>query len=472
MSKVIKSNGSAEPLSYSAFIKRKQIVADPVGIKEPQKISDKLFPFQQACVRWALVKGRCALFEGTGLGKTVQQVEWARHVTEHTGKPVLILAPLGVAHQTPAEARNILGVDVTYVENGSQVLDTGIFITNYGKMERYRPEVFGGVVWDESSIIKNQSGATREKIIEYFAMTPFRLACTATPAPNDFMELGSHCEALGIMRAVEMLSAFFTHDGSETQKWRLKGHGESAFWKWLASWSICITHPRDIGFDQEGYDLPALNVHEHIVDCDSTPLTGELFALPARTLQERRVARRVTIEDRVKFCADIIKEKNDEQWLAWCNLNAEAEGISRAAAMENITGSDDDDAKTSKMLRFASGKLQKCATKPSLAGHGMNWQNCHNTAFIGLSDSWEQFFQAVRRFWRYGQKHPVDVHVIISSLEGAVLKNIKRKDADARRMQIELAAHMAEITKTELTGMKRSQLEYKPKMKLQIPNWL
>lgn len=457
---------------YAAFIKKKAIIAESAGIKNPQAISEKLFPFQQACVRWALIKGRCALFQGTGLGKTVQGAEWARHVEDFTGKPILILAPLGVVHQTVRECKNILDLTVKYVEHQAHIADRGIYITNWSKMERFDPTVLGGVLGDETSIWKSMAGKTRKLFIDRFAVTPFRLACTATPAPNDFMELGSHCEALGVMRAVEMLSAFFTHDGSETQKWRLKGHGESAFWKWLASWSICITHPRDIGFEQEGYDLPPLNVHEHIVDCDATPLPGELFALPARTLQERRGARKMTIQDRVEFCADIIKQKDGEQWLAWCNLNAEAEGIARLAGMANITGSDPDDMKEAKMLRFASGELQKCATKPSLAGHGMNWQNCHNTAFIGLSDSWEQFFQAVRRFWRYGQKNPVDVHVIISSLEGAVLQNIKRKEADARRMQLELASHMAQITKGELTQTKRNQLEYKPKMKIELPKWL
>lgn len=459
--------------SYADFLKSKEIVARPAGIANPQTISKRLFPFQAACVKWALVKGRCALFEGTGLGKTAQQVEWSRHVAEHTGRPVLILAPLGVAHQTPMEADKILGEAVNYVENNAEIPPAPfIAITNYAKMERFDPTLFGGVVWDESSIIKNQDGKTRQKIIEYFRDTEFRLACTATPAPNDYMELGSHAEALGIMKATEMLATFFVHDGGETSQWRLKGHAEKAFWKWLASWSICITHPRDIGFEQDGYDLPELRMHEHVVDCDAEPLPGYLFALQANTLAERRIARRETTQERVDYAAEIIKSAPDDQWLAWCNMNAEAEGISKAAEMVNITGSDPDELKEKRMLDFATGELRRAATKPSLAGHGMNWQNCHRTAFIGLSDSWEQFFQAVRRFWRFGQKLPVDVHVIISSLEGAVLRNIKRKEADAQRMQKELASHMSDITKTELTGATRTHVEYKPTKKLELPSWL
>lgn len=457
---------------YAAFLKSKAIVARPAGIANPQPISEKLFPFQRACVKWALVKGRCALFQGTGLGKTCQQVEWARHVVEHTGMPVLILAPLGVARQTPQEAHKILGESVFYVESQEQVTAPGIYITNYEKMHRFDPKKFGGVVADESSRIKSCDSKTRQMMIDYWCETAFRLFCTATPAPNDFMELGSHAEALGIMKASEMLATFFVHDGGDTSKWRLKAHAERAFWAWLASWSICITHPRDIGFEQDGYDLPELRMHEHIVDCDATPLPGELFAMPARTLQERRKARQVTVGDRIDYAADLIKKEPKDQWMAWCNLNCESEGIADAAEMENITGSDSDDAKESKMMAFASGESKRAASKPSICGHGLNFQKCHNTVFIGLSDSWEQFFQAIRRFYRYGQKHPVNAHVVISSLEGAVLQNIKRKDADATRMQKELACHMADITKRELTGAVRNQVEYKPTQKIKLPSWI
>jgi hypothetical protein len=459
--------------SYAEFLSGKAIICEPAGIANPAPISGAMFPFQSACVEWALKRGRAALFEGTGLGKTIQQCEWARHVEEHTGRPVLILAPLAVAHQTINEARALLGIDIPFADDDSAIGSGGVFATNYAKLERFDCSRFGGVVLDESSIIKSVDGKTRARILEAFGRTPFRLACTATPAPNDYMELGNHAEVLGIMKATEMLATFFVHDGGETAKWRLKGHAEKAFWKWLASWAICIQHPRDIGFDQAGYDLPPLKIHEHIVDCGSNPLPGDLFQFPARTLQERRVARKETIEQRVAFSAAIIKASPvGHQWLAWSGLNTEAEGIAKAAIMVNVTGSDSDEVKEKHMLDFASGDLMRLGSKVSICGFGMNFQKCHQMIFLGLSDSYEGIYQAIRRCWRFGQTKPVDVHIVISSMEGEVLKNIKRKEAEAQRMQAALVEHMADLTKRELTGAKRELIEYKPKQTLNIPSWL
>lgn len=465
-------NGSVEPISYERFLSEKSIVAEPAGIPDAKVTSEGLLLFARACCEWALKRGRAALFEGTGLTKTAQQCEWARQVEGEIKKPVLIVAPLAVSHQTIVEAQVRLGVEIQFAESNSIVSDRGIYITNYQKLHRFTASLFGGVVWDESSCIKHQDAKTRQVLLDMFGMTPFRLACTATPAPNDYMELGSHAEVLGIMKATEMLSTFFVHDGGETQKWKLKSHAQNSFWKWLASWSICITHPEDIGFQQPGFDLPPLKIHEHIVDCDAKPLSGELFALPARTLAERRVARRETIGERVDKCLELVNSCPDEQWLVWCNLNAEAEQIAKEGNFVNITGSDEDAAKESRMLRFASGEIKRLVTKPSLAGFGLNWQQCHKMIFLGLSDSWEQMHQAVRRCYRFGQKHPVDVHIVISSLEGAVLQNIKRKEADAQRMQKALVEHMADLTKRQLTSSKREQIEYKPKTKLELPNWI
>ncbi len=458
--------------SYSDFLKSKSIVAEPAGIKEPSGISEKLFPFQRACVSWALQRGRAALFEGTGLGKTIQQLEWARHVEEHIRKPVLIFAPLAVAHQTVDEAKAKLDLEIIYAEHGAVIGDRGIYITNWQKMERFDVDKIGGVVGDETSVWKSLDGKTRQRFIERFSTVPFRLACTATPAPNDYMELGSHAEALGIMKASEMLATFFVHDGGETQKWRLKGHAEKQFWKWLASWSICIQHPRDIGFEQEGYDLPELRMHEVIVDTDSKPLPGELFALPARTMMERKAVRRDTVNERTEALRAIIEQDKDESWLAWCNLNSESEGISKAAKMTNVTGSDSDDVKEKRVLEFAKGDLKRLASKSSICGFGINFQVCHKMGFLGLSDSWESLYQSIRRCYRFGQKHPVDVHIVISSLEGAVLQNIKRKEADAQRMQKALIEHMADLTKRQLSGARKETLEYKPTKKLEIPTWL
>lgn len=462
--------------AYTQFLKQKAIVAQPAGIKEPQDISDKLFPFQRACEKWALQRGKAALFLGTGLGKTPIQGDWAAHIEEYTQKPVLILAPLAVSHQTIELVKNVLGLEIKFAEHGAQVAERGIYVTNYQKLDRFHPEVFGGVVWDESSILKSVDGKTRAKIIEAFAGTPFRLACTATPAPNDYMELGQHAEALGVMKASEMLATFFVHDGGETQKWRLKRHAEKGFWTWLASWCICAQKPSDIGFSDEGFVLPPLTIHDVIVDIDAKPLPGELFAMSARTLQERRGARRISVNERVERMAEIIgwtiTNVDDPQWLVWCNLNAEAESIAAAAKMQNVTGSDEDEFKQTMMLKFAKGDLQRLCSKPSIAGYGMNWQNCHKMGFLGLSDSWEQMYQAVRRCWRYGQKHPVDVYVVISSQETAVLQNIKRKEADAQRMQAALVEHMSDLTRKQFSATIKTTTEYKPKKRFEIPNWL
>lgn len=458
-------------MNYQDFIASKATVAEPVGLKNPTA-SDRLFPFQQACCKWALSRGRAALFEGTGLGKTRQQCDWARNVEDYTSRPVLILAPLAVAHQTVAEARHGLGMEITFAESGEAVGSRGVYITNYQKLDRFDPSVFHGVVLDESSIIKSVDGRTRAKLFEAFGRTPFRLACTATPAPNDYMELGNHAEMLGIMKASEMLSTFFVHDGGETQKWRLKGHAERDFWRWLASWAVCIQHPRDIGFDQPGYDLPPLRVNEVIVDTGSKPLPGELFQMPARTLAERRSVRKDTITERTEALRAIIENDPDDSWLVWCNLNTESQAITKAANMVEVTGSDSDEVKESRLLAFCGGESKRLGSKPSICGFGVNAQVCHRMGFLGLSDSWEQLYQAIRRCWRFGQTQPVDIHIVISSMETEVLANIKRKEADAQRMQAALVEHMADFTRRELGGATRHTLEYAPRKRLKLPNWM
>lgn len=459
-------------MTYDEFLQRKAIVDAPTGIEKPKNISSSLFPFQSAVVKWALQRGRAAIFAGTGLGKTPMQCEWAKHVNQHTNKPVLILAPLAVSHQTIGEARKILGMEIEYAEFAGDIQD-GIYITNYQKLDRFDGVDFGGIALDESSIIKSVDGKTKAKLLERFCMTPFRLACTATPAPNDYMELGNHAEFLGVMKSTEMLSTFFVHDGGETQKWRLKGHAENDFWKWMASWSACFTHPRDLGFDQKGYDLPELRMHEVIVDTESKPLDGELFAFEAKTLDERRGARRNSVEERVAKCAEIVNANPNGQWLTWCGLNTEAEECAKATNSENVTGSDSDERKESMMLGFANGKVERITSKVSICGFGMNFQGCHKMAFVGLNDSFEGMFQAIRRCWRFGQEHPVDVYIIISSQEGAVLKNIKRKEADAVAMQKALVEHMAELTRKQLgKAGGRTKLEYHTTLQCKHPHFL
>lgn len=428
-----------------------------------------LFNHQSDITRWSLRKGRSAVFAGTGLGKSIIQLEWSKHVHKHTGGNVLILAPLAVASQTVREGQKI-DLNVTLCRQQSDV-KSGINITNYEMLHKFNPDEFEGIVLDESSILKAFDGKMRTEIIESFRNTPFRLACTATPAPNDYMELGNHSEFLGVMSRTEMLSMFFVHDGGETQKWRLKGHAESKFWEWVASWAVLIQKPSDLGYDDGDYILPPLNIVDHIVEINR-PLEGELFKSEAKTLQERQKARRETIEERVAKCAEIVNS-TDRPFLVWCDLNKESELLAKSipGAVE-VKGSDSPEHKEKAMLDFANGKIRCLVSKPSICGFGMNWQHCADMAFVGLSDSFEQIYQAIRRCYRFGQKNQVNVHMITSDLEGAVAENIRRKEADFERMAEEMLKHTRKITAENIRATTIEKTEYVPRLKMTIPSWL
>jgi superfamily II DNA or RNA helicase len=452
-------------MNYAEFLNQKRIVSVPTGFEPcPDYYPNELFDFQRDVVTWACRRGRAALFEDCGLGKTPQQLAWADQVADYGD--VLILAPLCVAQQTVREGQKF-GIDVRQVSQQSEV-SSGISITNYEKLHRFDASHFKGIVLDESSILKAYDGATRTAIIEAFARTPYKLACTATPAPNDYMELGNHAEFLGVMSRTEMLATFFVHDGGETSKWRLKGHAESEFWRWLCSWAVNIRKPSDLGYDDNEFTLPPLNLHEHIVDSNQK-MDGFLFSLPASSLIERRDARRASLDERVAMAA---KLADDQQWVFWCNLNAESEALANAIDAEEISGATPEAERERIAAGFLDGSVRRVVTKPSLWGYGMNLQCCCNTALVGLSDSYEDFYQVVRRFYRFGQTKPVNAHIIISSLEGAVLANIKRKEYDASRMAAEMVAHMADISSQEIKGQTRDVIEYNPKTKMKVPAWL
>jgi superfamily II DNA or RNA helicase len=446
-----------ESHDYESFLARKAFVDPPTGLSRVPTLNEYLFDFQRDIVTWALRRGRAAIFADCGMGKTPMQLEWARHVPG----PVLILAPLAVAGQTIREAAKF-GVEAEYVRSQAEIRASAarIFVANYEMLQHFKPEHFAGIVLDESSILKAYDGATRTAIIEAFRATPFRLACTATPAPNDYMELGNHAEFLGAMSRVEMLSMFFVHDGGETQKWRLKGHAEADYWRWLCSWAVMIRKPSDLGYADGDFVLPELVMHDVTVGVDE-PGSGQLFPLLAQTLQERLQARRDTLKDRVAHAAAIVNA-TDEPFLVWCNLNDESAQLARAipGAVE-VTGSDSADAKERAMLGFAAGNIRALVTKPSIAGFGMNWQHCRNMAFVGLSDSYEAFYQAVRRCWRFGQKKPVNVYVVTAETEGAVVANIKRKEADAVNMAENMVSHMKDLNAEALHGASaRTKAEY------------
>jgi len=442
-------------IEYAQFLASKALSDVATGLDDVPALNPTMFPFQSDIVAWALRRGRAAVFAGCGLGKTLMQLEWARVVSEQKRGAVLILAPLAVAEQTEREARKF-GIEVRYLREDDGY--GGVIVTNYEMLAHFDHERFAGVVLDESSILKAYDGATRTAITDAFRDTPFRLACTATPAPNDFMELGNHSEFLGVLTRAEMLATFFVHDGGETQKWRMKGHARQDFWKWLASWSVMLHHPADLGYDGDAFTLPPMTVIQHRVETTATD--GSLFAMDAQTLQERIAARRSSVDERADQCAAIVNG-NDDAWVVWCHLNSEADAL-RAHIPDavEVRGSDDHDTKRRTLMGFADGSIRVLITKPSIAGFGMNWQHCAYMAFVGVSDSWEQYYQAVRRCWRFGQTRPVSVHVIAADTEGAVVANLQRKDAQADEMARELVSHMSDLTRVELHGVTRQRDDY------------
>lgn len=459
--------------SYDEFLASKAFAAPPAGfVLPPDALSDKLFAFQRDVVLWALARGRAALFEDCGMGKSFQQLEWANCVATASGGKVLVVAPLAVALQTEREAARF-GIRAVYARNADGVQGPDaprIIITNYERLEAFLPWVGAGVVLDESSILKAYDGKTRSLIIGAFRDTPYRLACTATPAPNDYMELGNHAEFLGVMKREEMLATFFTHDGGDTSKWRLKGHAEKTFWEWVCSWAVMLRKPSDLGHDDGAFTLPPLTFHEHVVAVDHTTAhaAGSLFKLEANTLQERREARRASIGERVALAAGVVAREPDEQWLVWCDLNAEGDALADAIdGAVQVSGSDDVDVKSQRLIDFAEGRSRVLVSKPSIAGYGLNLQRCARVLFVGLSDSYEDLYQAVRRCWRFGQMRPVHVHLVISELEGRVLANIRRKEADAERMAAAMVANMS-----ALQARKPQRPVYKPVAEFLSPAWL
>ncbi len=454
-------------MNYTDFLESKRVVVKPAGFDiADQDINKQLFDWQRRIVQWAIKRGRAALFEDCGLGKTAQQVEWSRIVNAHTGKPVIILAPLAVADQTVREGEKF-GVSVTKCTSQRDI-KPGVNVTNYEKLDKFTPDGFGGIVLDESSILKAYDGKTRHRITDFAKGIDFRLCCTATPAPNDLVELCNHAEFLDIMSGKEILALFFRQDGNTTHKWRLKGHARAAFWTWMAEWSIALRRPSDIGYDDDRFMLPPLVMHEDQVVNDRHD--GYLFAMEAKTLAERRQSRRDSLDARVARAAALANE-SDEQWLVWCDLNCESERLANAikGAVE-VKGSDTDDHKERALRGFANGTVRVLVSKPSIAGFGMNFQRCHNVEFVGLSDSYEAFYQAIRRCWRFGQTQPVHCHVICSDSDGAVVENIRRKDAQAQDMFDSVVKAMSGLG--DVCASRRNEMDYVPKISMTSPKWL
>lgn len=453
--------------SYQEFLKSKTFQNQYYGF-EPNEINPMLFDFQQAIVKWACKKGRACIFADCGLGKSPMQLEWAHQVHAHSGGDVLIVAPLAVAQQTQKEGLKF-GVNVKVCREQADV-EPGINITNYEMVHAFDASKFIGVILDESSIIKNYAGKYRNYLIEEFRDTPYKLCCTATPAPNDYIELGNHSEFMGAMKREEMLAMFFYNDGAETQKWHLKGHAEMKFWEWVASWAVYIQLPSDIGFNDDDFVLPPIEFHEIKIETEK-PAEGQLFASIAKTLQERIQARRNSVDERIEATAKIV-DSLEPPALIWCNLNDESSGAKSAISNSvEITGSDTTTHKEKSMLGFSIGEIQTLISKPKIAGFGMNWQHCSNVVFLGLSDSWEQYYQAIRRCWRFGQKKTCHVYIVISESEGDVLANIMRKERDAKAMADNMKSCMTDFMRKELKTITKKEMRIKTVKTESGENW-
>lgn len=399
-----------------------------------------LYAWQAAIVRWALRKGRAAVFADCGLGKSFIQIAWAQAL----GVPTLIFAPLCVAEQTVEEAAK-LGVSVRYA--GSQAdVSTLIAITNYERLEKFDASRFGAVVLDESSILKSFEGKTRTRLIETFQCTPYRLCCTATPSPNDIAELANHAEFLGLMTRAEFLATWFVHDDAG---WRMKGHARVPFFRWLASWAVALRTPADLGHSDTGYRLPPLNIVDRVLSIERAP-EGSLFhGMALKGIQGRLAARRASIVDRVKACADLATQPG--QWLIWCGLNEESKAIAAAIPdIVEVTGADSYERKRAAVEAFIAGRTRVLVSKIPILGFGLNFQHCHQMVFVGIGDSYEQYYQAIRRCWRFGQQHPVNVYIVVSEAESAVVENVRAKEATADALSRELLAAMGGFEREEL----------------------
>lgn len=427
---------------YSAFLAAKVGRLSHEGpVVDVDDIHSFLKPWQRSLVSWAVARGRAALWADTGLGKTVMQLEWARL----SGDRVLVVAPLAVCGQTVREAEKV-DIEARYLREDDG--RPGIVVTNYEMTDHFDAATFDGVVLDESSILKDVTSKTRDRLIEQFKVTPRRLACTATPAPNDAAELANHAEFLGVATRREMLSTYFVHD---QDGWRPKGHARAPMYEWMAQWAAAIRKPSDLGYPDDGYDLPALSIIDHLIDVDIQPDDAEdhlskdrpLFVATLGGVSGRAKVRRLTLPARCAKVADLVDAEPAEPWVLWCGLNDEADILADLIpGAVNVKGADHPVAKADAMLAFANGDIRVLITKPSIAAFGLNWQHCARVAFVGLSDSYETYYQAIRRCWRYGQTRPVDAHIVLSRLESQIATNVRRKEATASAFTAELVEAM------------------------------
>lgn len=461
---------------YQEFLKTKRVGVQISGFEAPESaIHPMLFDWQSEIVRWSIRLGKSAMFEECGSGKTIQLCEWARHVQDHTGGRVLITSPLAVAPQTIKEAAKI-GLPVTYVRHQEEVKKYGVYITNYDMLGSFDGGMWDGVVNDESSIIKSYTGATKRMILGMFEQTPYKLACTATPAPNDHLELGNHAQHLNIMQSNEMIQRWFINDTMSAGTYRLKKHAEKDFWKWLTGWGVCISKPSDLGYpdvtDRYSFDMPELIIHNEVVAVDQSRGWDKGMLIVDGTLSATEMwkEKRATLTDRCNRARDIVDESK-EQWLIWCDTNDEADYLIKLfpQAVE-VRGNHSIRIKEERLNAFAEGNAQILISKPDIAGFGMNFQNCANQIFVGITYSFEKTYQALRRSWRFGQTKDVHAYMISAESEGDIVKALAVKQEAHREMQ----RAMNEAMKENGLGVtdRRSTHDYETNVKMEIPSWL
>jgi hypothetical protein len=454
-------------LEYSDFIHRKLHEGSEHGF-EPIEIPDALFDFQAALVDYAVRKGRAALFADCGLGKTPMQLAWADNVVRHTNKPVLLLTPLAVAAQTLREGDKF---DIHCTRSNDGTIKDKIVVTNYEKLDKFNPADFSGVVCDESSILKSFDGARRGAITEFMKKVPYRLLATATAAPNDYIELGTSSEALGYLGHMDMLNKFFKNDQNnsatrrmygEAPKWRFKGHAETPFWRWVTSWARAVRYPSDLGFDDAAFVLPELTQHQHLVDAAFIP-DGKLFKVPAMNLREQREESKMTIRERCEKAAALVAETGQPA-VIWCHRNDEGNLLEALIPdAVQVAGSDKDAVKEERFLAFSDGEARVIITKPKIGAWGLNWQHCDHIVYFP-SHSFESYYQAVRRCWRFGQQNPVTVDIVLTEGERRIMENLKRKEVAAAEMFKHLVAEM-----NHAIAVDNSKVFDK---KQEIPTWL
>jgi hypothetical protein len=450
---------------YRQFLARKSQRGADTGF-DPVFMPEAAFDFQRALIDWSVRKGRAALFADCGLGKTLMQLAWAENVRRHTGRPVLVLTPLAVAAQTCREAAKF-GIEAERSVDGSV---HGITVTNYERLHHLRPGDFAGVVLDESSILKSFDGSRRTEITQFMRKIPYRLLATATAAPNDYIELGTSSEALGYMGHMDMLHRFFKNSRGnvatrrmygEAPEWSFKGHAETPFWQWVTSWARAARRPSDLGFDDGALTLPTLHETERLVE-HVAPAEGMLFALAAATLDEQRAERKRTVTERCEEAARLVD--HDHPAIVWCHMNAEGAMLERIIdGAVQVSGDDSDDAKEEKFGAFLDGSARVLVTKPKIGAWGLNFQHCAHVVYFP-SHSYEQYYQAMRRCWRFGQTRPVQVDLVMTEGERRVMQNLARKSGQADEMFARLVEHM-----TRAMGIERVNDHTK---NMEVPSWL